>query len=424
VSLTNDIITVSVNETIAVHAKVQLKVTTLVSQSAQGPVSNGVEVYGPGKKPDTDSPDDVVTTPEVPVVRQASFSAIKVVDQKVVTKGEEVTFTITLTNEGPASAAPSEKVTLVEMPSTGLTIQDYVISSGNATISATGNTAVIAVTKEVVKGDKIVVTVKGLVDIDAPATISNKVQVFGTHKDPSKDPADDEASTGEIPVKIPKMLTIDKVADEASVEAGQQTSYTVTITNISNTTFYKGEVIRMLETPEFGMTIDKYDVLSGNAALANNQNNVSLTLISDLLPQDQIKIKVHVSIAKDVSGTIRNNVKVWSPKNNTTDPDDEIDSNPLPVDPVDYTLTIPNLFTPNGDGRNDTFIIGGLEKYDQNELTIINRWGNKVYVSSDYRNDWMGDNLNEGTYFYILRVKNSSGKWTEHKGSIALIRKK
>jgi len=87
------------------------------------------------------------------------------------------------------------------------------------------------------------------------------------------------------------------------------------------------------------------------------------------------------------------------------------------------TLFIPNLFTPNGDGNNDAFEIRGLELFAQNDLIIVNRWGNQVYKSNNYRNDWTGEGLNEGTYYYILRVKENTGsEWQVFKGYITLIR--
>jgi len=86
-------------------------------------------------------------------------------------------------------------------------------------------------------------------------------------------------------------------------------------------------------------------------------------------------------------------------------------------------LFIPNLFTPNGDGTNETFEIRGLELFAENDLVIVNRWGNQVYKATGYQNNWTGEGLNEGTYFYVLRVKESAGAaWQVFKGYITLIR--
>ncbi|MBB6238300.1 gliding motility-associated-like protein, partial [Pedobacter sp. AK013] len=86
-------------------------------------------------------------------------------------------------------------------------------------------------------------------------------------------------------------------------------------------------------------------------------------------------------------------------------------------------LHIPNLFTPNGDGRNDSFEIRGLDQFFENELIIVNRWGNEVYKQFNYRNDWSGERLNEGTYYYVLKVKkNASSNWQNYKGYITLLR--
>lgn len=65
-------------------------------------------------------------------------------------------------------------------------------------------------------------------------------------------------------------------------------------------------------------------------------------------------------------------------------------------------LRIPNVFTPNGDGQNDVFEIEGAEGVDRIEVIVVNRWGNEVYRNVDYRNDWDGGNLNEGTYYYSI----------------------
>ena len=86
-------------------------------------------------------------------------------------------------------------------------------------------------------------------------------------------------------------------------------------------------------------------------------------------------------------------------------------------------IKVPNLFTPNGDGINDTFEIIGLNQYQSSELTIVNRWGNEVFHAKGYNNNWTGEGLNEGTYFYLLRVKRTEGSEVEvFKGYITLIR--
>ncbi|RXK83556.1 T9SS type B sorting domain-containing protein [Filimonas effusa] len=85
---------------------------------------------------------------------------------------------------------------------------------------------------------------------------------------------------------------------------------------------------------------------------------------------------------------------------------------------------IPNVITPNGDGVNDQLIIKGLEQYAENELIILNRWGNHVFEQKRYMHNWDGNGLSEGTYFYLLRIKDRSGQWQELKGYVTLVRPK
>jgi gliding motility-associated-like protein len=79
------------------------------------------------------------------------------------------------------------------------------------------------------------------------------------------------------------------------------------------------------------------------------------------------------------------------------------------------TLDIPNGFSSNEDGTNDTFVIDGLSKYPVNMLWIYNRWGNLVYKKQNYDNTWdgrsnvsgvvMGQELPNGTYYCLLDLK-------------------
>ncbi|MES2512517.1 MAG: choice-of-anchor L domain-containing protein [Bacteroidota bacterium] len=74
------------------------------------------------------------------------------------------------------------------------------------------------------------------------------------------------------------------------------------------------------------------------------------------------------------------------------------------IQTVDCAISIPNVVTVNGDGVNDYFRINGLENFPGSTLTAFNRWGNKIYNSEDYKNDWKPE-VNDGTYFYILNLK-------------------
>ncbi len=72
------------------------------------------------------------------------------------------------------------------------------------------------------------------------------------------------------------------------------------------------------------------------------------------------------------------------------------------VQVADCPGEVPNVFTPNGDGRNETFAIENIELSPW-RLQVYNRWGKSVYQSEAYRNEWAGDGLSAGTYYYELR---------------------
>jgi len=71
-----------------------------------------------------------------------------------------------------------------------------------------------------------------------------------------------------------------------------------------------------------------------------------------------------------------------------------------------------NIITPNDDNNNDVLFFNYLDAYDQNELYIYNRWGNEVYYSKNYQNDWSGEGLTDGIYFYILKILDTDKTYT------------
>lgn len=94
-----------------------------------------------------------------------------------------------------------------------------------------------------------------------------------------------------------------------------------------------------------------------------------------------------------------------APASNTPKPiDPVIESNTIPTS-IPIKITIPNVFTPNGDGYNDYFVIEGIENCTDSRLFIKSNSGKIVFQSANYQNDWSGDNLPDGVYLYYFVYK-------------------
>ena len=84
-------------------------------------------------------------------------------------------------------------------------------------------------------------------------------------------------------------------------------------------------------------------------------------------------------------------------------------------------ITVPNVFTPNGDGYNDYFAVkdlpenGCVEQFKS--VGITNRWGQSVFTSTDPKFRWYGTNAPTGTYYYLIQTSKRSVK-----GPLTLIR--
>jgi gliding motility-associated-like protein len=102
--------------------------------------------------------------------------------------------------------------------------------------------------------------------------------------------------------------------------------------------------------------------------------------------------------------------------------------NDPPVIPptVPVSLETANVFTPNGDGNNDVYTFN-MENITAIDITILNRWGNVVYNSTDPLFKWDGKAQNgvealNGVYFYTYTATGAQGEPFEGHGFIHLIR--
>ncbi|PCI99415.1 MAG: hypothetical protein COB15_04330 [Flavobacteriales bacterium] len=101
-----------------------------------------------------------------------------------------------------------------------------------------------------------------------------------------------------------------------------------------------------------------------------------------------------------------------------------IDSIYIEVDPSS-NIYVPNIFSPNGLGENNTYYVRG-KGIQQFNLVIFNRWGQSVFESTDIENGWDGTKngspLNQGVFVYKLDVTFYSGETFSQTGNITLVR--
>ena len=91
----------------------------------------------------------------------------------------------------------------------------------------------------------------------------------------------------------------------------------------------------------------------------------------------------------------------------------------------DSCLFIPSIFTPNGDGINDTWEIHGIDLYSNVDVQVFNRWGQIVYETEGEYVPWDGVSQTSNkdqeiaTYYYVLNLNIDDKKYN---GSVTIKR--
>ncbi|WP_143310584.1 gliding motility-associated C-terminal domain-containing protein [Chitinophaga vietnamensis] len=254
------------------------------------------------------------------------------------------------------------------------------------------------------------------------------------------------------------LIGLAQIASEPQLQPDQ--TYTVTITlilrnmgnvpldsvmlthNLANTFPYPMKFRRSGQISQSGDLVQN-DGFDGNADIQllkalstiapQQQDTVSFTL--NISPEGrygtfyssaQVSGKNGDVVVKDIS-----NDKTILPPNNNGDPTAYNDPTPITLQPL--KLKIPEGISPNGDGRNDRFVIEGLDPNAKVDMKIFNRWGDAVYENADYQNDWdgrcnrglrIGDQLPDGTYYYVITIsdRTQSNKIQRFVGFLTLMR--
>ncbi|MFY9310959.1 MAG: gliding motility-associated C-terminal domain-containing protein, partial [Bacteroidia bacterium] len=93
----------------------------------------------------------------------------------------------------------------------------------------------------------------------------------------------------------------------------------------------------------------------------------------------------------------------------------------------DFMFYVPNAFTPNDDGVNDTFIGKGMF-INEFEMMIFDRWGNMVYKTDNINKPWNGK-ANDGkepaqmdVYIYTIKISDFKDTKYVYKGTVTLVK--
>jgi gliding motility-associated-like protein len=91
-----------------------------------------------------------------------------------------------------------------------------------------------------------------------------------------------------------------------------------------------------------------------------------------------------------------------------------------------YLIDIPTVMTPNGDGKNDYFAPTDWTGINQHKMMVFNRWGEKVWESSDFQSGWDGKQgghyVADGSYYWVLEVNYGTDNIKKvYKGSLTIL---
>lgn len=221
-----------------------------------------------------------------------------------------------------------------------------------------------------------------------------------------------------------------------------------TISTIATIIYYpKQENINNSKVENIINSSDTSNISTNSISPANNNTNSynakeeftntqsTETTIPQSIAQTQHEIINPINITETTSN---NTTKPEVVNNETTDKTEVIhentensetiisevntEKNATPIETINVDiLKRPNVFTPNGDGYNDYLVFENIESFPKNRLIIINSNGVKVFEQNQYNNSWDGNNVPDGTYFYILEVNNGQ-KTVSMYGNIQILR--
>lgn len=202
-------------------------------------------------------------------------------------------------------------------------------------------------------------------------------------------------------------------------------------------------------TPELSATTTYYVSVTGRNGCESARTPVQAAInpVPAISPYTEIAISRGQTIRLGKDSNIPGTRYEWSPALGLDDP---YSANPRakPNETTTYTvmattpegcqvtgqvhvyvrrdIVVPNAFSPNGDGVNETWVIETLEDYPDARVEVFDRWGSKIYEKVRYINEWdgtyNGQPLPVSTYFYVITLKESTPRHGKKiTGSVSIV---
>jgi gliding motility-associated-like protein len=251
-----------------------------------------------------------------------------------------------------------------------------------------------------------------------------------------------------VPPIITKILDVTKVAGSAvlNLDGTFDLTFTIKAYNLTNnfidSVLLKDDLTKVFENTN-GIKVVSVSTSGGLVRNANYDgiSNTDLVTISSSLDSNKVdSVLLRINVPSTISGNFQNTVIGSTPTVNgllttlSTDPTRILSANDTVRKPTLFIipkipLNIPEGFSPNNDGIDDTWIIR-RPMGTKVSVWVINRWGNEVYKNMNYNNDWrgkgianiLGEDLPEGTYYYIVHGTDVDGKLQKLAGSLTIKR--